>query len=115
MWDLKSNTDNFIPCILADLYSKYPMDQIYVGLGPAKDQLPSREWAKSSFMLPCTLRSFVVYTLAPASRSYPNHSLWHNGIVGSCSSLRRRQMSPVYFSSSFANREMAQNVVIDLR
>ncbi len=54
-------------------------------------------------------------TLAPASRSYPNHSLWHNGIVGSRSSLRRRQMSPMYFSSSFANREMAQNVVMDLR
>ena len=33
-------------------------------------------------------------TLAPVSRSYLNHSLWHNGIVGLHSSLCRRQMLP---------------------
>ena len=50
------------------------------------------------------------YTLAPASHSYPNHSLWHTRIVGFHSSLQCRQMSPSFFSSSFAKREMAQNV-----
>ena len=49
-------------------------------------------------------QQFLPRTLAPASRSYPNHSLWHNGIVG----LRRL---PIYFVSSFAKREMAQNIV----
>ena len=50
-------------------------------------------------------------TLAPSSHSYPNHSLWHNGIVGFRSSLRHRQVSLFCFSSSFAKWEMAQNVV----
>ena len=66
-------------------------------------------WASPRTMLDYKPKSYI--TLAPSSRSYQNHSLWHKRIVGLHSSLRRRQMSPFCFSSSFAKREMAQNVV----